>query len=304
MQRILVTGASGFLGIHIARLLGEQGFIVLPACGKHSDRLNLLPKHTLKNKLQMDLTDLASIESVLGSASPDAVVHAAAMADLGPCEKDKALAHAVNTTATHEIAKHCNQNGLRMIFLSTDQVFSGKKGNYNEDDPPDPIHEYGRTKAAAERLALESMSSECAVVRVALVYGKSPTGRRSCSEQVVNALNAGETPRLFTDEIRNPISAEDVASAVSELIRLPNPHRRLHLGGPEILSRYDIGISTANAYDLPIDQIEAVKQADLALPTPRPPDLSLDTSLARKILKSPPRTLKEGLARLLKSDRS
>jgi len=302
MQRILVTGASGFLGSHIASRLSALGYSVFAAYNRHPERLNPISKTLSLKRLKIDLTQPVSIEAAFRSATPHAVVHAAAIADLSPCEQDKALAQTINTNATFEIAKLCSKNQTRLIFLSTDQVFDGSRGHYHEEDNPNPIHEYGRTKAEAEKKVSEEMPTQATVVRVALVYGKSPTGCRSCSEQVVNTLRRGQSPTLFTDEIRNPINAKDVASAITELISISQLLPCLHLGGPDTVSRYEIGITTAQAYGLESGLIKAVKQADLNLPTPRPPDLSLDTSLARKVLASPPGSLKEGLQGLAKAD--
>ncbi|MFH1999277.1 MAG: SDR family oxidoreductase [Planctomycetota bacterium] len=295
MQRILVTGASGLLGTHISARLGTQGYSVFAAYSRHPEHVQNGLNSLNIRLLHLDLTRPSSVEAAFRTAAPHAVVHVAAMADLSPCEQDKALARTINIDATAEIAKYCNKTNTRLIFLSTDQVFDGSKGNYSEEDRPNPIHEYGFTKAEAEKEVLAKAQALSTIVRVALVYGRSPTGRRSCSEQVVYALRNNERLRLFTDEIRNPVYAEDVASAIAELMVYTRPLPYLHLGGPDTVSRYEIGRATALAFGLDPDKIEAVRQKDMNLPTPRPKDLSLNTSLAKKLLASPPRPLAQGL---------
>lgn len=287
-KKILVTGASGFLGSHVTRgLLAEN------------HRVTGTFFRTQAKGTQLDLTSSEEIASVFHSADPEVVVHVAAMANLKPCEDHPELARRINAAATSELAELCRKQGARMIFFSTDQVFDGRGGGgYLESDAPNPIHMYGRTKMEAEKAVLHTLGSSATVVRVAIVYGSSPTGSRSCTEQVLRTLERGEKPRLFVDEIRTPILVEDVASAIEELAVMKTPPRLLHLGGPDRVSRYDIGCAVARTYGYDPAMIDAVNQADLNLSPPRPPDLSMDTSLAREILKAPPRTLEKGLAEL------
>jgi dTDP-4-dehydrorhamnose reductase len=284
-KNILVTGASGFLGSHvIGRLLADGHRVTGTFC------------RTRTEGTRLDLISSEEIASVFQAANPDVAIHVAAMADLKPCEDQPELARRINATATAELAQLCRERGARMIFFSTDQVFDGQEGGYTEYHAPNPIHMYGRTKAEAEDAVLDILGSDAVVVRVAIVYGSSPTETRSCTEQVLRVLERGERPRLFTDEIRTPVLAEDVASATAELAVMKTTPRLLHLGGPDRVSRYDIGCAAARAFGHDTARLEAVKQADLDLFPPRPPDLSMKTSLARGILSNPPRTLEKGLA--------
>lgn len=284
-KKILVTGASGFLGSHVTRLLHAENHCVTGTFYR-----------TRTKGARLDLTSSEEIAAVFHDANPEVVVHVAAMADLKPCEDHPELARRINATSTTELAELCRKQGARMIFFSTDQVFDGRDGGYLESHAPNPIHMYGRTKAEAEKAVLHILGDCATVVRVAIVYGSSPRGTRSCTEQVLRTLERGERPRLFLDEIRTPVLADDVASAIAELAVIKTAPRLLHLGGPDRVSRHDIGCAAARAFGYDPAMIDAVNQADLSLSPPRPPDLSMDTSLARKILKAPPRTLEKGLA--------
>ncbi|MHC4944013.1 MAG: SDR family oxidoreductase [Planctomycetota bacterium] len=295
MKRILVTGGSGFLGSHAAWLLSREGFEVSATYGKHPDRFQSTFGKTQVQGLAMDLTSDVSIADAFRTANPHAVVHTAAAADPGPCQENPGLARRVNVDATETLARLSKTAGARFVFFSTDQVFDGERGGYCEADPPHPIHVYGETKVEAERRVLDLLGGRVTVMRITLAYGRSPTGDRSCTEQVLCMLERGESPRLFIDEIRCPVLAEDVGQAVLELLASSEEIPILHLGGPEALSRYDIGKAAAEAFGHDPSLLQAVRQSDLKLPAPRPRDLSVDTGLAQKILKRPPRTFKKGI---------
>lgn len=302
MARILITGASGFLGAHTARTLAMEGHRVSGTYGSHKNRYLRIFRDIDIQGFHVDLTREDAMTSIFKTADPEIVIHSAALADPDSCQKDPALARQVNVEATDRIARLCLDRNARMIFFSTDQVFDGKKGGYSETDPPNPIHVYGQTKAEAEGKVTQRLGQNATVLRITLVYGNSPSGRRSSSEQVLNLLAKGEKPRLFHDEIRTPILAEDVAKAVSELVAHEAPPPLLNLGGPDAVSRYELGLAVARAYGLDSGRLEAIPLKAIDPVAPRPPDLSLDTTLARKSLKRPPRTLQDGISWLASQD--
>lgn len=350
-QRILVTGVSGFLGSRIAEFLVAAGHSVVGTWHRHPERVpapalapasaNDAPAPAAARgqcsiaAVPLDLLDLTAIERVVEELAPEAIVHTAALPDLRLCEDDPEQAHAVNVVATEALARAARQVNASFIFTSTDQVFDGRRPWVTEQDPVAPLHHYGRTKAEAEQRVLAIDSDRSTVVRVCLVYGRSPSGRRSASEQVVNALAAlsasaagsaagpgqappAARPRLFTDEFRTPILVDDLASAIGQLVErhaLPGAASRgedrrdvrragplpiLHLGGPDRVSRYDLGVAIARRLGHSEGLIEPVSLADLNWSPPRPPDLSLDTALARQVLSSPPRGVAAGLLIALK----
>jgi dTDP-4-dehydrorhamnose reductase len=153
---------------------------------------------------------------------------------------------------------------------------------------------YGRTKLAGEEAALAACPS-AAVVRVGLVLGRGHGARSTASEAVAWALRTGRSIRLFTDEYRSPIDPTSVAEAVSRLLMRRSATGRFHLGGPERLSRHELGLRVARVLGLRTEGIEAGAQADYDGPDRRAADVSLDSTRAWRELDWEPRSIDEAV---------
>ena len=275
-MRVLATGAGGLLGGRLAACLHARGFDVLalhrraaPPPGPRS--------------LALDLSDGDALERLLESERPEAVLHAAVLGRADLCQERPADAQATNVALPERLAHACAERGIRLVALSTDLVFAGDHAPYREDDAPRPSSVYGRTKHEGEQAVLGTCPA-AAVGRVALVLGRGHGPRGSASESVAWALRAGRPVRLFTDEHRTPIDAQSVADAVERLLASKTARGLFHLGGPERLSRYELGLRVARTLGLPESAIVAARQSDYAGPDPRPADVSLDSGRARREL--------------------
>jgi dTDP-4-dehydrorhamnose reductase len=281
--RVLVTGAGGLLGGRLATLLSGQMEVV--AAVHHApppDGLACVP---------FDLLEPASYAVALELARPEAVVHAAAVAQPDQAEADLDRATRVNAKAPRLLARMCAGRGIRLVALSTDLVLPGDRAGSAEDAAPGPLLHYARTKLEGEGAVL----GECpaaAVVRVALVVGRGHGPRGSASEAIAWALRAGRRLRLFGDQFRTPIDAESVAQAVAALLR-GRQSGLFHLGGPERVSRHQLGLRVAAAFGLDASLIDEARQSEQAVP--RPADVSLDSGRARRELGFAPRSLDEAL---------
>jgi dTDP-4-dehydrorhamnose reductase len=284
--RVLVTGAGGLLGGRIAEILHGRGFEVLAA-----HRLSIPPPGP--RPVLVELTDEEALARLLDASRPDAVVHAAVLGRADLCEERPDEAERVNVRLPGSIARHCHVRGLRLVALSTDLVFGGDRAFVREDDPPGPLGVYGRTKLAGEE-AVVSACPAAAVVRVALVLGRGHGARATSTESVGRALLGGQAVRLFTDEHRTPVDPESVADAVARLLE-GSLTGRFHLGGPERLSRHDLGLRVARWLGLPEVGIVAGRQADHAGPDRRAADVSLDSGRARRELGWEPRSIDEAI---------
>ena len=285
-MRVLVTGAGGLLGGRVAGLLHGRGFEVVAA-----HRSSIPPPGP--RPVLVELTDEEALARLLDSSRPDAVVHAAVLGRVDLCEERPDEAERVNTLLPSNLARECRERGLRLVALSTDLVFGGDHAFVRENDPPGPLGVYGRTKLAGEEAVLAACPG-AAVARVALVMGRGHGARATSTESVAQALLAGRTMRLFTDEFRTPVDAESVADAVARLLD-GRAAGRFHLGGPERLSRHELGLRVARWLGVPETGLVASRQSDHAGPDRRAADVSLDSGRARRELGWEPRALDEAI---------
>ena len=243
-------------------------------------------------EVSLDLRSAASIEAAFDRARPDAVVHAAALG-VDACEADPAAAEAMHVRVPEALARRCRRRSLRLLALSTDLVLPGDRPFSREADPAGALLEYGRTKLLGEQAVLGA-DPGAAVLRVALVHGRGHRPGGTASEAIAWALRAGRTLRLFTDQYRTPVDAESVAAAVAALLRRGG-NGLYHVGGPERLSRYDLGLRVARLLGLPAHLLQGVTQAEHTPGAPRPLDTSLDCGRARRELGWTPRELDIGI---------
>lgn len=263
---VWITGARGLIGHHLARLASEQftGRRILPI-----------------TRAEVELTDARALQARFEADPPGLVFHCAAMSRSPACQENPTLAHAVNVGVTRQLADLCA--GSTLVFFSTDLVFDGTRGNYREEDPTRPLMVYGETKAAAEAEVLKNPRH--LVIRTSINAGTSPSGDRGFDEEMCNAWRAGKTLRLFGDEFRTPIAAEDTARAVLELARLGTTGI-VHVAGGERLSRWDVGGLIAARHPELLPKIERTSLRDFQ-GGPRPADVTLDCRKAESILGRP-----------------
>jgi dTDP-4-dehydrorhamnose reductase len=279
--RVLVSGAGGLLGGRLAALLA--GAFDVRAGVRATGAPAGLPT------VPLDLLDEAALARALDDTEPAAVVHAAALSEPDRCEREPELAWRVNAEAGGVVARLCRARGLRLVALSTDMVFDGRQGARGEDDEPAPIQVYGRTKLAGER-ALFLAHPDAAVVRVCLVEGRGHGARGSATEAVAWTLGRGARPRLFTDQWRTPVDPESVADLVARLLRRGGTGI-FHCGGPETVTRHELGRRVAPVLGLDAGLIDAVRSADLPQAAARPRDVTLRSERARRELGWTPRAL-------------
>lgn len=279
---MLVTGAGGLLGGRLAELLHGRGFEVTAAHREGAPPPGPRP-------LRADLRAPEDVAWLLDAAGPDAVVHAAALGRAEGCEARPDEAERTNARLPGLVAEACAARSLRLVALSTDLVLPGDRPFSGEDVPPGPLSRYGRTKRAGEQAVLAACP-RAAVARVALVLGRGHGPRATSSESVARALGSGRAVTLFTDEYRTPVDPESVADALARLLDGPGAGI-YHLGGPERLSRFELGQRVARVLGLSAEGIRPGLQKEYDGPDARAPDASLDSGRARRELGWRPREL-------------
>jgi dTDP-4-dehydrorhamnose reductase len=228
-----------------------------------------------------DLTDSPAMRRRYEKDRPALVIHCAALSKSPECQANPELARRVNVEATARLAEIAAD--VPLIFFSTDLVFDGKIGNYDEFGAVNPLSVYAETKVEAERLVLANPRHT--VVRTSINGGASPAGDRGFNEQMRAAWRAGQTLRLFTDEFRSPIAASATARAIWELARRNSPGL-YHLAGSERLSRWQIGAILAKRWPQLNPLIEPASLREYR-GAPRSPDTSLNCAKIQALLSFP-----------------
>jgi dTDP-4-dehydrorhamnose reductase len=241
-------------------------------------------------RAELDLLDVDAVGRLFRKESPALVIHCAALTHTPTCQRDPDLARKLNVDVTARLAELAED--IPLILFSSDLVFDGRTGNYDESAPVNPLSSYARTKAAAEKIVLANPRHT--VVRTSLNGGTSPTGDRGFNEQLRRAYAAGQKLRLFTDEFRSPIAAVETARAVWELAAKNQPGL-YHVAGAERLSRWQIGQLIAARCPELHPKIEPGSAANYG-GEPRAPDTSLNSGKAQKLLSFPLPRFSEWLA--------
>ncbi|MGH7227061.1 MAG: SDR family oxidoreductase [Gemmataceae bacterium] len=271
-MRLLVTGASGQLGSYILRECRRQGQTVIAWSGRRQGELfgcRLRP---------VDLAESDTIATAFRDTRPDRVVHAAALAVVSDCHREPRRAEQINTRGSAILAELADQAKVPLVYVSTDMVFDGEHAPYREEDAVAPLSVYGRTKADAERAVIAYPRNT--VARVPLLFGPTLIDRPTFFDRQVLAPRQGQPVALFHDEWRTPLS---LLTAARALLALADPLGLLHVGGPERLSRMEMGRRLADFLGGDPATIVSVSRGSVAAAEPRPADLSLDSSRWRSL---------------------
>lgn len=260
-QRIWVTGAGGLIG----------SWLVKTAPKEAGDVIGL-------TRAQLDLAEVAAVRDAFERERPSLILHCAALSRSPACEADPALARKLNVEVTARLAALASD--IPLVFFSTDLVFDGRSGNYDELAEVNPLSVYAKTKVEAERVVLANPKHT--VIRTSLNCGVSPTGDRGFDEQLCQAWRSDKVLRLFTDEFRCPIPAEVTARGVWELAIL-RATGLFHLAGSERLSRWQIGQLIAARCPELNPKLEPASVTEYPGP-PRPGDTSLNCAKIQKLL--------------------
>jgi dTDP-4-dehydrorhamnose reductase len=245
-MKLLITGASGLLGINLALEAMREHEVI----GVDRGRLKSPPFQVLKADLFRENT----IDPVLDATQPDWLINCAALANLEECEQYPGHARFLNTELPGELAKICARRKIRFVHISTDAVFDGeKKDAYAEEDEPNPFGTYSQTKLDGER-AVQSVNSEAIIARVNF-YGWSLNGKRSLGELFVNNLSADQQMNGFTDVVFCPMFVNHTAQILLSMLKM-SLSGLYHVVGPRPMSKYQFGIAIARKFGLRESQID------------------------------------------------
>lgn len=283
-MRVLVTGASGLLGLNLAlEASGEHTvYGVAHSQDLHSEAFTVL---------QADLLAPGAVEQIFENARPDWVIHCAALANVDACEREPELARRLNTELPAKLARVA-RGGARLLHVSTDAVFDGRRGGYTETDAPNPLSTYARTKLEGERAVAEA-DPEALIARVNL-FGWSLTGKRSLAEFFFNNLREGRPVKGFTDVYFCPLLANHLARTFLWMLE-GGLEGLYHTVSAACLSKYDFGVALARQFGLDAGLVTPTSVADGGLLAARSPNLTLRADKLAAALGKPPPSWQEGL---------
>lgn len=289
-MRILVTGANGLLGQKLVSLLLENKEFEVVATGRGVNR-NPASGYSY---FARDLKDESSVISLLDKVSPDAVIHAAAMTQVDDCEKDRTACWNNNVDATRHIVKACQKTDSFLLYVSTDFVFDGEDGPYDESSFTNPINYYGESKLASEELVKQN-NLKWAIARTVLVYGISANMSRSnIVLWVKESLEQNKPIRVVNDQWRTPTLVEDLAGGCIKIVS-QSAEGIYHLSGGETFTPYTLALRVAAYFELDKNLITPVNRSTFTQLGERPIRTGFDISKAKRLLQFSPRKLEDGL---------
>ncbi|MBN2556286.1 MAG: SDR family oxidoreductase [Anaerolineales bacterium] len=295
-MRILITGASGLLGANLTLEALDAGHDVVAVCNHHP-----LMQAGIE-ACCVDLAEQGAAEDLILKKKPEVVIHCAAATNVDACEREPEMAQRLNADMTRDVARASRSAGSYMIHISTDAVFDGVKGNYSEDDAPNPINVYAASKLAAE-VMVAAEHPGAAIVRTNL-FGWNAQNKMSLSEWFLDRLQGDGPVPGFLDVWFSPILVNDLARVLFQVA-----DRRLkgvyHIGGRDCISKYGFGREVATVFGLPADKLEPVSVDDVALRAQRSKKLCLQVRRIKEALQLEMPSVRAGLKKsrsLLESD--
>lgn len=288
-MKILITGASGLYGSKLAELATARSYTVYSGYSRD--------KPAFGTPIQFDVSDKNRVEEVFKKVNPDVVVHAAALTDVDKCELNKELAWRINVEGARNIAEAVKTCSAFLVYISTDYVFNGEAGWYEETDRADPVNYYGLTKLKAEEL-VEDLVEEYCIARASVIYGSTPAaGKINFALWVLNKLKNNEQVKIVTDQWNSPTLNTNLAGMTLEILE-----RKLtgtfHLSGATRINRYDFTKLMAQIFNLDVNLINPCSSAGFSWAAKRPRDSSLKTAKAEQTLQNKPLPIKQALERM------
>ncbi|WP_268123161.1 SDR family oxidoreductase [Roseivirga pacifica] len=292
-MKILITGSNGLLGQKLVQLILAKGEDELIATARGANRLPI-PEGKY-NYQSLDITNRADVLATMERFKPDAVVHTAAMTNVDQCETEQEACWKLNVDAVEYLIEACENTGAYLLHLSTDFIFDGEDGPYDEEGKPNPISYYGESKLAAEELLFKS-SISYGVARTVLVYGIAhDMSRNNIILWVKKSLEDKKEIKVVDDQLRSPTLAEDLAMGCY-LMAKQKAEGVFNISGKDVLTPYQMAIKTADFFNLDVSTMTKADASTFTQTAKRPPRTGLIIEKARTQLGYEPRSFDEGIA--------
>jgi dTDP-4-dehydrorhamnose reductase len=284
-KRILVLGANGMLGQRIIHFYSNQENIRLLGCSFEPS-----PCFDNVEYKSCDITNRENIKDIVLDFYPDCIINTAAFTNVDLCETEREKAWKINVKGVEYLAEASRIIDAHLISISTDYVFDGTRGPYDERAKPNPLGYYGRTKLASEN-ALKISGTFYTILRTNVLYGIA-NSRPDYVRWVVNSLKAKSLIRIVIDQINNPTFIDDLVQAIN-LVREYKKYGIYNIGGREFISRYDFTLRIADYFNLDKSLITPITTGELKQSAKRPLRCGLITIKAESELDFKPHSINE-----------
>ncbi len=283
-RRLLVVGANGMLGQRVIEFYSPLNDVEILASSIEDK-----PLLDHIQYIRSDITVRNDIKKVVYDFCPDFIINAAAFTNVDLSETERELAWKINVKGVEYLAESARVIDAHLIHISTDYIFDGKNGPYLENDIPNPLGYYARTKLAGEN-AIKISGAKYSIIRTNVLYGIAKFGRPDFVKWVVDSLRSKKQIRIVTDQINNPTFIDDVVQAINKIIEL-RKEGIYNIGGAEFISRYDFTLMIADYFNLDKNLIVPIKTEELNQPARRPLKSGLITIKAQSELGYKPHTI-------------
>ena len=287
-NRILIVGANGLLGQRLIAFYAAKENVELLGCSIEDK-----PYFDNVIYIRCDITLREDVKKVIFDFYPDVVINAAGFTNVDLSEKDRETAWKINVKGVEYLAEACRTIDAKIIHISTDYVFNGFNGPYDENAKVDPLGYYGRTKLASEN-ALRIGAVTYSVIRTNVLYGIA-NSRPDFVRWVINSLTDKKQIRVVNDQINNPTFVEDLVQAINKIIEL-DKYNLYNIGGKDFLNRFEFAVIIADYFNLDKSLILPIVTEELKQPAKRPLKSGLITIKAETELGYKPHSIIEALA--------
>ena len=293
-RRILVVGANGMLGQRVLEFYSTFNDVELLTTSVEEKSV-----FNDKEYIQCDISNRNEIKKVVYDFCPDFIINGAAFTNVDLSETERELAWKINVKGVEHLSEAARVLDSHLIHISTDYIFDGKFGPYLENDIPNPLGYYARTKLASENV-LKISGIKYTILRTNVLYGTAKFSRPDFVKWVVDSLRAGKQIRIVDDQINNPTFIDDLVQGINKVVEL---HKEgvYNIGGSEFLSRYDFTLKIADFFNLDKSLITKIKTEELNQPARRPLKSGLITIKAQSELGYKPHSIIQSLE-LMKSE--
>ncbi len=289
-KKILVVGSNGLLGQKLCEIIVRGGAYNLTIASIEEKPLRQVVG---AQYIRVDITNKKDVKSLVSTCHPDVIINAAAMTNVDACETERELCWRINVDGVENLVDAAKKSNTKVVHISTDYIFDGKNGPYAEDDRPEPLSYYGKSKLASENL-LRTSGVPFLIARTMVLYGFAPGVKANFALWLIDSLESKKAVNVVDDQIGNPTLVDDLAYGLIQGFEMERTGV-YNLAGREILTRYEFALKLAKVFNLDAALINPITTDSLKQPAPRPLKSGLITLKAEVELGFKPSTAEQGL---------